>query len=161
MKPSRRDSRGSPLVPANKCSPGDSRDDRSGSLSARPIGSAAPRPGRGRVSVHQMRVAYLITSSGMGGAERQVCHLARAFHRRGWEVAAISMLPLERPVADLADDGIATLSLGMNRGVPDPRAIAALRRFLRSWRPDVLHAHMVHANLLARLTRLVGPVPVV
>jgi glycosyltransferase involved in cell wall biosynthesis len=106
-------------------------------------------------SSQAMRVAYLITSSGMGGAEREVCYLAETFHRRGWDVAAISMLPLERPVSDLEAQGVYTLSLGMRRGVPDPRAFCRLRDFIRKWHPDVLHAHMVHANLLARLTRLV------
>ncbi|MGA3031400.1 MAG: glycosyltransferase [Candidatus Limnocylindrales bacterium] len=107
------------------------------------------------------RVAYLVTSSGMGGAEREVCYLAQAFHRRGWEVAAISMLPLERPVSELEAEGIYTSSLGMRRGLPDPRALGRLRGFIRRWQPDVLHAHMVHANLLARLSRLVVKTPVV
>jgi glycosyltransferase involved in cell wall biosynthesis len=43
--------------------------------------------------------------------------------------------------------------------VPDPRAILKLARLFRRLRPDVVHAHMVHANLLARLTRLIVPVP--
>ncbi len=107
------------------------------------------------------RVAYLITSSGMGGAEREVCYLAQTFHRRGWDVAAISMLPLEWPVSDLQTEGIDTLSLGMRRGLPDPRALGRLREFIRLWQPDVLHAHMVHANLLARLSRLVVSTPIV
>ena len=107
------------------------------------------------------RVAYLITDSGMGGAEQEVCHLATEFTRRGWAVAAISMLPLESPVADLAGIGVRTYSLGMRLGVPDPRALVALGRLLRRWRPDVLHAHMVHANLLGRLSRLVAPTPMV
>jgi glycosyltransferase involved in cell wall biosynthesis len=106
------------------------------------------------------RLAYLITSSGMGGAEREVCHLAQEFHRRGWDVAAISMLPLEQPISDLASDGVDTSSLGMQRGVPDPRALLRLRSFIRRWQPDVLHAHMVHANILARLSRLVARTPV-
>jgi glycosyltransferase involved in cell wall biosynthesis len=106
------------------------------------------------------RVAYLITSSGMGGAEREVCHLAEEFRRRGWAVAVISMLPLEPPISDLTAAGVLTLSLGMRQGVPDPRGVLRLARFLRRWRPHVLHAHMVHANLLARLSRLVAPVPV-
>lgn len=107
------------------------------------------------------RIAYLITSSGMGGAEREVCHLAEEFRRRGWEVAAISMLPLKPPVSDLEAVGVRTFSLEMRQGIPDPRALARLARILRRWRPDVLHAHMVHANLLARLSRLVTRTPVV
>src|SRR5215212_179314 len=87
------------------------------------------------------RVAYLITSSGMGGAEVEVCHLAVEFRRRGWAVAVISMLALEPPVSDLAGLGVVTISLEMRRRVPDPRALLKLGRFLRRWRPDVLHAH--------------------
>lgn len=109
----------------------------------------------------ESRLAYLITSSGMGGAEREVCHLAEEFRRRGWEVAVISMLALEPPISELRAAGVRTLSLGMRQGVPDPRALIRLGRFLRRWRPDVLHAHMVHANLLARLSRLVAPTPMV
>jgi len=97
----------------------------------------------------------------MGGAEREVAHLAVEFQRRGWEVAVISMLPLEPPISDLTDLGVATYSLEMRQGVPDPRALVRLGRILRRFRPTVLHAHMVHANLLARLSRLVAPTPVV
>jgi glycosyltransferase involved in cell wall biosynthesis len=107
------------------------------------------------------RVAYLITSSGLGGAEMEVFHLAGAFRRRGWEVAVISMLPLEPPISNLRATGVRTYSLGMRQGVPDPRGLLRLVRVLRSWRPDVLHAHMVHANLLARISRLLVRTPVV
>ena len=95
----------------------------------------------------------------MGGAEREVYHLAEEFRRRGWEVAAISMLPLQSPIAELSDLGVRTFSLGMRQGVPDPRALLRLARILRRWRPDVLHAHMVHANLLARLSRILTRTP--
>ena len=104
------------------------------------------------------RVAYLITSWGLGGAEREVAHLAEEFRRRGWEVRVISMLPLE---PELVAAGVETVSLGMRQGIPDPRALVRLVRLLRRFRPDVLHAHMVHANLLARLARLVVPMRVV
>jgi len=107
------------------------------------------------------RIVYLITSSGMGGAERQVRNLALGFRRRGWDVGVISMLPLEPPLSDLADHGIRTATLGMRRGLADPRGLLRLRAILRRWKPDVLHAHMVHANMLARLSRLVTRTPVV
>jgi glycosyltransferase involved in cell wall biosynthesis len=34
-----------------------------------------------------------------------------------------------------------------------------LRRVIREFKPDIVHSHMVHANLLARATRLVTPIP--
>ena len=71
------------------------------------------------------------------------------------------MLPLGSSFADLPSQGIKTAGLGMRRGVADPRALARLAKLLRDERPDVLHAHMVHANLLARLSRLVWRKPVV
>jgi glycosyltransferase involved in cell wall biosynthesis len=48
----------------------------------------------------------------------------------------------------------------MRRGVPDPRGLARLVRIVRAWKPDVVHSHMVHANLMARALRLLVPVPV-
>jgi glycosyltransferase involved in cell wall biosynthesis len=107
------------------------------------------------------RVVYLITASGMGGAEQQVRHLALAFQQRGWDVGVISMLPLEPPMSELEGRGIRTASLALRRGLPDPGGALRLRALLRVWEPDVLHAHMVHANLLARLSRLLVKTPVV
>ena len=56
--------------------------------------------------------------------------------------------------------GLTTDSLEMRRGVPDPRGLARLVRIVRAWKPDVVHSHMVHANLMARVLRLLVPVPV-
>ena len=104
-------------------------------------------------------MAYLVTDSGMGGAEVEVCHLAEEFRRRRWGVSVISMLPLEPPISELAAGGVQTHSLEMRQGIADPRAVVRLGRLLRRWPPDVVHAHMVHANLLARVARLIAPVP--
>jgi glycosyltransferase involved in cell wall biosynthesis len=109
----------------------------------------------------QPHVMYLVTSSGVGGAERQVRDLALAFQHRGWRVTVVSMLPLEPMIGDLAALGIRTETLGMSRGIPDPRALVRLVRLIKATRPDVLHGHMVHANLLARVSRLAARVPVV
>jgi glycosyltransferase involved in cell wall biosynthesis len=107
------------------------------------------------------RITYLATSSWTGGAERQVHDLAVRMQQDGWDVNVISMLPLGPTFADLPGLGIPTESLGMRRGFGDPRALVRLAVLLRDARTDVLHAHMVHANLLARLSRLVRRTPVV
>ena len=105
------------------------------------------------------RVTYLITASGVGGAEVQVRELAMAMKSRGWQTNAISMLPLGEVFADLPDAGIPTATLGMRRSVPDPRVMRQLRSLLQRHDTQILHAHMVHACLLARLVRLVYPKP--
>ena len=107
------------------------------------------------------RIMFLSTTSFTGGAERQVHDLAVRMKHGGWDVTAVSMLPLGSSFADLPSQGIMTASLGLRRGLPDPRALVRLLRMLRDRRPDVLHAHMVHANLLARLSRLMWRTPVV
>jgi glycosyltransferase involved in cell wall biosynthesis len=71
------------------------------------------------------------------------------------------MLQPQAYTEELAEFGIPVNVLGMSRGVPNPKAILDLSKLLRKQQPDVLHAHMVHANLLARVTRLIVSVPVV
>ncbi|MBB6733059.1 glycosyltransferase [Cohnella zeiphila] len=105
------------------------------------------------------KILFLITSLDYAGAEMQTVQLASGLRRRGWNVKIVSMT---RPVAledEVAGAGIELHSLEMSKGVPDPRAIAKLKRLIESFRPDVVHSHMVHANLLARVTRLFAPVP--
>jgi len=60
----------------------------------------------------------------------------------------------------LGEEGIPVFSLGMRRGVPDPRGLVALARIYKTFKPAVVHSHMIHANLLARVARLLAPVPV-
>ncbi|MER3479063.1 MAG: glycosyl transferase family 1 [Meiothermus sp.] len=102
----------------------------------------------------------LTTGLAYGGAETQLVRLATRLKARGWDVRVVSMLPPQAYVEELESAGIPVDSLGMRRGVPDPRAIFRLAGILRRERPLVLHSHMVHANLLARLARPLVRVPV-
>ena len=107
-----------------------------------------------------MRIALLITGLDYGGAETQVVHLASLLRSRGHDIHIISMLTPSGYADELIAAGFPVRSLGMGRGVADPRAVVRLAVLLRRIRPDVLHSHMVHANLLARLTRPLSRVPV-
>ena len=91
----------------------------------------------------------------------QVFYLASELRRRGWRVSVISMLPPEALVDRLEAEGIEFASLDMRRKVPDPRMLFRLAALLRKWQPQILHCHMVHANLLGRMARLLVSIPVV
>lgn len=102
----------------------------------------------------ERRLLLLITSLGRGGAERQIVDLTIRFRQRGWAVAVVSMTPPSDHVEELVAVGAQVVSLDMQRARPTPRAFLRYVRFVRKWRPDVIHSHMVHANLLGRIGRI-------
>lgn len=106
-------------------------------------------------------VCFLITSlDPIGGAEMQVANLAKSLKCRGWTVMVISMLPEGNGLAkELHSCSVPVTSLRMRKGIADPRAIWRLAKIIRAVKPDILHAHMVEASLLARVTRLIVSVP--
>jgi glycosyltransferase involved in cell wall biosynthesis len=106
-----------------------------------------------------MRVLFLSTSMGMGGADSQLLSAAGELRRRGHDVMIVSLTRLGPMGLEARSAGILTESLEMRRGLPDPRGLLRLASLVRRWRPDVVHSHMVHANLMARVLRLVAPVP--
>ena len=107
-----------------------------------------------------MKILLLSTSMGMGGADKQLLSAAQEMRSRGHEILIVSLTALGPMGLEARASGLRTESLEMPRGVPDPRGVLRLVRMVREWRPDVVHSHMVHANLLARLLRVFAPVPV-
>lgn len=108
------------------------------------------------------RVLFVTTSVARGGAQRQIVDLATTLRSIGWKVAVLSMTTPSEYLGELAAGDIDVVSLDMARGRPTPAALLRYGRFVRRWKPDVIHSHMVHANLLARIGRVFAPgVPVV
>ena len=105
-------------------------------------------------------VTFVSTALTFGGAEQQVAALATRFAGRGWRTRVATMVTPDAHLEALGAAGVEVHSLDMRPGLPDPRAVIRLTRWLRDWRPDVVHSHMLHANLLARATRPLAPVPV-
>lgn len=100
-----------------------------------------------------MKIAFIITSLTVGGAERQVVSLADQMASAGHSVLVISLT--EWSFVLPRNPAVQVRLLGMTK---TPLAIIRsywkARGLLRSFAPDVVHSHMVHANLFARLLRL-------
>jgi glycosyltransferase involved in cell wall biosynthesis len=105
------------------------------------------------------RVLVVVTGLGVGGAERQVILLARGLRSRGWQVRVVTLVSECALARELVESGVPVRSLGMLRGLPSIRGLTALASEYRTYEPSVVHAHMVHANLAARLARRLAPVP--
>lgn len=104
-----------------------------------------------------MRIMLVTTGLKVGGAEHQVVALARAFLAMGHAVAIVSLSPGREidvpPGALVVELNMRKTPAGMMR------ALWRARGLVRAWRPDVMHAHMIHANLFARALTRVTPCP--
>jgi glycosyltransferase involved in cell wall biosynthesis len=96
-------------------------------------------------------ITFLSTSMGLGGADRQVLLLARELRSRGHDVSIVSVVPDGQMGAHARRSGIPVSTLGIESKVTAIRSLPALRRQVST--TDVLHSHMFHATLLARLAR--------
>jgi glycosyltransferase involved in cell wall biosynthesis len=107
----------------------------------------------------EMRIAYVLASLGIGGAERQVVALAERMAKRGHAVALLVLLPR---LPEEWSTSVEAVHLNMRKTPASLlRAIIGGRRFLRAFHPDLVHSHGFHGNLMARLFRLLNCAPLV
>jgi len=98
-----------------------------------------------------MRIVYVLTSLGVGGAERQALALAGRMAGRGHTVALLALKPR---LAEEWPSDLEAFHLDMRRNPVSLLAgLAKGRRFLRQFRPELVHSHCFHANIVARLLK--------
>ena len=110
----------------------------------------------------QSRKILLLTASlAPGGAETVVMQLAMALRASECVVTVASMLEPSAFVDELRDVGVHVISLGMRPRRLNLTGIWRFFRYLRQFRPDIIHAHMFHASILARIARFTTGIPAV
>jgi glycosyltransferase involved in cell wall biosynthesis len=98
-----------------------------------------------------MRVAYVIVGLDVGGAETMLERLVLTLGPRV-QPLVISLTSLGAIGPRLLARGVAVHALGMSRRqLPGPRTVWRLVQLLRQFKPEVVHTHMYHANLLGGL----------
>lgn len=111
-----------------------------------------------------MKILFVITGLFPGGAEKIVLETIRNLRKQGHETAAVSL----QPEPDAGQHAIASelQSLGvrlyfLNFSLRHPFRFFRLIRIIREEKPDVVHSHLIHANLLTRAARLFCRFPLV
>ncbi|WP_095143910.1 glycosyltransferase [Pseudomonas sp. Irchel s3b6] len=105
-----------------------------------------------------MRILFFITSLDVGGAERQVLDLAQRLDSENHQVlvayltGGAALLPTNTTLKTVGFQTTKSFS-------SLARSFFLLRKTIKTFKPDVVHSHMVHANLLARLVRGVTYIP--
>lgn len=104
-----------------------------------------------------MKILYLITGLGLGGAEKVVCDLADNMVKKGHKVkiAYLTGSVVVRP----ENNSIELIYLNLNSVSSFYSAFKNYRKILSLFKPDLVHSHMVHANIFARINRIGCAIP--
>ena len=104
-----------------------------------------------------MKILYLITGLGGGGAEKVVADLADQMFQRGYQVkiAYLKGEVIVRP----ENKSIELIYLGLETFKNSKLAYQNYKKLILEFKPDVVHAQMVHANIFARISRRFIQVP--
>ena len=104
-----------------------------------------------------MKLLLVITGLGMGGAENVVATLADGMAAKGHEVLIVYLTG--EAIVIPKNPYVKILGLDMKSGRELLKAYLKLRKIISEFKPDVVHSHMVHANLISRLVRLTIKMP--
>lgn len=104
-----------------------------------------------------MKILFVITGLGVGGAEKVVTSLADELAERSHEVVVAYMTG--EALVTPKNKNIKLINLNMSSTISLPIAYLKLRKLIKKLQPDVVHSHLVHANIMSRLIRLTTPVP--
>lgn len=99
-----------------------------------------------------MNIVQLITELQPGGAERVLVDLCLGLVRRGHQVKVIALRPFIADsviVDELKCAGITVLNIGLRKSMP--WRVLYIRKLLNDIKPDIVHSHLFHANLVSRL----------
>lgn len=104
-----------------------------------------------------MKVVMLITGLAMGGAETQVCNLANSLSDLNHDVSIISLVNIQEV---FPNNKVKVYSLDMKKtALGFLKAYFKCREIIKQLKPDVIHSHMIHANIFARLLRVTTNLP--
>jgi glycosyltransferase involved in cell wall biosynthesis len=106
-----------------------------------------------------VRILFVVSGLGLGGAERQIVLLSKELVDRGHAVAVYT-LNRETPRADELAGSEVELVVDQKVMRLDPGVIRRLRGYIATWKPDVVHGFLYDGDLYARLGGLGMGVPV-
>lgn len=107
----------------------------------------------------ELSILYVITELFRGGAEKNLCYLARAL-REKYRVGVVCLYGEGRIAEELREAGVDVRCIEFRR----PWQLYRIRRLIkhiREFQPDILHTFLFHANIVGRYAGWRSGVPVV
>jgi len=99
----------------------------------------------------RLKVMHVITGLNPGGAETWLSRLLSRLPAERFDSQVVSLTDGGALAGVIRSLGVPVASLGMGRGMPDPRGLVRLARLMRAQRPQVVQTWLYHADLLGLL----------
>jgi glycosyltransferase involved in cell wall biosynthesis len=113
------------------------------------------------IAGRRARVVYLSHAFMVGGAEEMVLNLVRHLPADKYEPMVCAIHEAGPVGREIAAADVPFRTLGCVPGLRDPLAVAAIYRYLRDTRPDIVHTFLLTASLYGRLAAIAARVPIV
>ncbi|HHO76226.1 MAG TPA: glycosyltransferase [Deltaproteobacteria bacterium] len=101
--------------------------------------------------MHPIKILHLISTTDIGGAERNLQRLVYGMDGECFNNTVVSMTTVGSVGGEIQENGIPVFCLGMEKGMPDPRGMLKLKHLIDSFKPDIIQCWMYHANLFGLL----------
>jgi glycosyltransferase involved in cell wall biosynthesis len=108
-----------------------------------------------------IKIMHLITDLATGGAEVMLYKVLSCLDRSQFQNSVVSMTDRGSLGDKIETLQVPVFTLGLRRGIPDPRALFRLLRLLRAERPHILQTWLYHSDLLGLAAGRLARVPVV
>lgn len=106
-----------------------------------------------------MKILYVITGLGVGGAEAITIDIANQMSDWGHDVTLLYLTGENAQIAHI-NPHIIVLGLGMSKRIDSLiKGVYRAVRIIKSLKPDIIHSHMVHANIFCRILRVFCKIP--
>ena len=115
----------------------------------------------------KIKILFIITSSGIGGAEKILCYTATGLDYNKYDISVCSLKKKGEIAADLEKRGIEVCCLhmgGRESSLGWLSSIIALIRlfpYLIRIRPTIIHSFLFRANILARIAGYLTGIPII
>ncbi len=106
------------------------------------------------------KLAYVINNLNVGGAEKLLLSTVTKLDKEKYDVTVFSMLAGDQLLQDFKDCGVKVVCLGMKHK-RDLSGFWKLYRFFKSNEIQIVHTHLLEADIFGRFAALLAGVPIV
>lgn len=103
-----------------------------------------------------MKILYVITGLGVGGAEKVVTTMADKMISYGHSVKIVYLTGSAEIIPNSQE--VEIIKLNLTSVFRLFLCVNSLKSIINEYNPDIVHSHMFHSNILCRLTRYITPI---